>query len=327
MPFDQLQATALVKKIPDLHADLHQNRQWQADTDLQAYLEFYRLPSSTEFPSIKHALGLITTGDLRIATQYWLPPNPKGTLLVMHGYYDHTGLFGNAIRLGLEENFAVLIFDLPGHGLSSGEKIFIDSFDHYADVLNDVLQACHQWLPKPFHAWGQSTGCAVLLNHLWRYETQSLSPIKLDKRILFAPLILPRDWRTKGRWLYALMHKFTQRIARKKSENSHDPDFIYFVDYIDPLQTRYLSVAWVGAMKTWHKQCQNFLPLDTELLIVQGTADRTVDWQYNLQELTRMLPRARIEMIDDACHQLVNEAPAYRNPAFSKVKKYLSSQD
>ena len=327
MPLDQLQVESLVKKLPDLQADLHLNRQWQADADLKAYLNFYRLPTSSEFPDVHHALGAITSGDLRIATHYWSPTNPKGTVLIMHGYYDHTGLFGNAIRLALEENFAVLMFDLPGHGLSSGEKITINSFDHYADVLNQVLQHCSDWLPQPLHAWGQSTGCAVLLNHLWRYQTQSLSPVTIDKRILFAPLIIPRDWLTKGRWVYLLVHKFVSRIGRKKSDNTHDKNFIHFVDYLDPLQTRYLSVAWVGAMKAWSQQVKQFRTLDTQLLIVQGTADRTVDWQYNLAELKRLLPNAQVELIPDARHQLINETPEYRQPVFDLVKHYLSTSN
>lgn len=326
MPLDQLQVASLVTKLPDLQADLFRDQQWQSDSDLHAYLDFYHLPKTSEYPGIQHLLGVIPCGDLRIATHYWLPENPKGTLLIMHGYYDHTGLFGNAIRLALQENFAVLIFDLPGHGLSSGEKITIDSFDHYADVLNQVLQYCRDWLPQPLHAWGQSTGCAVLLNHLWRYPDSSLS-IAIHKRILFAPLILPRDWLTKGRWVYWFVHKFVSRIGRKKSDNTHDKNFIHFVDYLDPLQTRYLSVAWVGAMKAWAEQVKQFESLDTKVLIVQGTADRTVDWRYNLGELKRLLPNAQIELIPDARHQLINETPEYRQPVFNLVKDYLSSSN
>lgn len=323
MHFDQAQAETLVKKLPDLRFDLHLDQQWQTDPDLQDYLRFYSLPSPNQLSWVQHALGALNTQDFRIATHYWLPENPKATLVIMHGYYDHTGLFGNAIRLGLEQGYAVIMFDLPGHGLSSGDKISIRSFDHYADVLNAILQKCSVHLPQPLFAWGQSTGAAILLNHLWRYESQSNSAISFSKRVLFAPLILPRDWLTKGRWVYALVHCFVKRIGRKKSENTHDKNFLYFVDHQDPLQTRYLSVAWVGAMKIWSEQCKSFAPLDKELLIVQGAGDRTVDWQYNLRELKRLLPHAKIDMIADAGHQLVNEIPQYRDIAFKKVIDYF----
>ncbi len=322
MTLDQTQINSLVKKIPDLRFDL-QDSNWLNDKDLQAYLDFYQLHFHSQFPGLRHGFGGIAAQGFRIATHYWLPENPKGTLLIMHGYYDHTGLFGNAIRLGLEQNLAVIMFDLPGHGLSSGEKISIDSFNRYADVLNDILCKSHAHLPQPFFAWGQSTGAAILLNHLWRYETLEKSPIKFAKHILFAPLILPREWK-KGHMLYWLIHKFIKRIPRKPSENSHDKNFLHFVDHQDPLQTHHLSVTWVGAMKAWDEQCRNFTSLSNQVYIVQGSGDRTVDWQYNLQQLKRLLPNAKIDIIDQAKHQLVNEIPEFRQIAFTKVIDYLS---
>lgn len=323
MRFDQAQIDSLVKKLPNLRFDSQDESYWINDSDLQAYLDFYHLQFHHDFPNLHHGFGAIDCRGFRIATHYWVPENAKGTLLIMHGYYDHTGLFGNAIRLGLQQNLAVLMFDLPGHGLSSGEKISIDSFNRYADVLHDVLSFVHKHLPAPFYAWGQSTGAAVLLNHLWRYETTGKSSVAFAKHILFAPLILPRDWH-KGRWLYWLIHKFVKRIPRKPSENSHDKAFLHFVDHQDPLQTHYLSVAWVGAMKKWDAECSTFTPLEKELLIVQGSGDRTVNWQYNLQKLQMLLPRAKIDFIDKAGHQLINEIPEFRQIAFAKVVDYLS---
>ncbi len=324
MSFDQTQIDLLVKKIPDLCFDLNVDSAWLHDQDVQSYLNFYKLQFQSDFPKLRHGFGAIQANGFRVATHYWLPENPKGTLFIMHGYYDHSGLFTNAIRLGLEQNFAVLIFDLPGHGLSDGEKISIDSFDDYGDVLNSILLFSHNHLPQPFCAWGQSTGGAILLNHLWRYEKTKQSPVQFAKRILFAPLILPRDWK-KGRRLYWLIHKFIKRIPRKPSESSHDKIFLNFVDYQDPLQTHYLSVPWVGAMKAWDEQCQQFPALENEILIVQGSGDRTVDWQYNLKQLKRLLPNSTIEMIEGAGHQLINEMPEYRQIAFAKVVDYLSN--
>jgi alpha-beta hydrolase superfamily lysophospholipase len=323
MTLDQTQIDSLVEKLPDLRFDPKVDSAWLNDPDVQSYLDFYKLQFQSEFPNLRHGFGAINALGFRTATHYWLPENPKGTLLIMHGYYDHAGLFGNAIRLGLEQNLAVLMFDLPGHGLSSGEKISIDSFNRYADVLNDILCATHSHLPHPFFAWGQSTGAAILLNHLWRYADQKKSPVEFSKRILFAPLILPRDW-NKGRRLYWLIHKFIKRIPRKPSENSHDKDFLHFVDHQDPLQTHHLSVTWVGAMKAWDEQCGNFTPLPTKILIVQGSGDRTVDWQYNLQQLKHLLPNAQVDIIANAGHQLINEIPEFRQIAFAKVIDYLS---
>jgi len=295
---------------------------WGSDAVVQAYLDFYAINFAQTRVGITHGFGAVDVGGFRIATHYWLPENPKGTLVVVHGYYDHVGIFGNAIEFGLQQGFAVLAFDLPGHGLSSGEQVAIDAFDHYADVLSVILVAAQKLLPAPYFAMGQSTGGSVLLNYLWRYD--SARPVPLLARIaLCAPLILPRGWRFSGRFLYALVHSFIKRMPRGRSRNSHNPDFIRFVDEQDCLQSRTLSVRWVGAMKAWDQQFRRFPPLERSLLVVQGTDDLTVAWRYNLQQIQRALPNARIELIPGAGHQLVNESSDLRAQVFTAINRHF----
>ena len=295
---------------------------WGSDAVVQAYLDFYSINFAQTRAGITHGFGAVDAGGFRIATHYWLPENPKGTLVVVHGYYDHVGIFGNAIEFGLQQGFAVLAFDLPGHGLSSGEQVVIDAFDHYADVLSVILTAAQKLLPAPYFAMGQSTGGSVLLNYLWRYDSARPAPL-LARIALCAPLILPRGWRYSGRFLYALVHGFIRRMPRGRSRNSHNPDFIRFVDEQDCLQSRTLSVRWVGAMKVWDQQFRRFPPLEKSLLVVQGTDDLTVAWRYNLQQIQRALPNARIELIPGAGHQLVNEADELRTHVFTAINHHF----
>ena len=62
-----------------------------------------------------HVTGSV--GDLYVV-QLWAPAEPQGTLLLLHGYYDHMGLYRHVVDWALSMNFAVLACDLPGHGLS-----------------------------------------------------------------------------------------------------------------------------------------------------------------------------------------------------------------
>jgi alpha-beta hydrolase superfamily lysophospholipase len=288
---------------------------------LAAYLGCYQLDFSARVPGVRHVLGTIDAAGFRIATQYWIPPQARGTLLVVHGYYDHVGIYDKVIAFGLEQGLAVLAFDLPGHGLSSGERAAIESFDQYGDVLEAVLGRARGQLPSPWYGLGQSTGGAVLLNHLWRYDNSRPSPW-LDKLALCAPLILPRGW-TRGRWLYMLVHKFVHRLPRGRSRSSHDEDFIRFLDEQDCLQSRFLSVRWVGAMKNWHAQFLRWQALDKPVLILQGTDDQTVAWRYNLTQIQSRLPQARVQFIDGAGHQLVNERNDFREQVFVTLRDYF----
>lgn len=296
-------------KSPD-QAELH-----------NAYLGFYGLDFSARFPGSRYALGRLALAGFEIAVQYWLPLGARGTLVIVHGYYDHVGIYRHAIEFGLQHGLAVLAFDLPGHGLSSGERAAIDSFDQYGDVLEQLLNIARHHLPSPWYGLGQSTGGAILLNHLWRYESFRSQPW-LEYRALCAPLILPRSW-GRGRIAYSLLHRWLKTLPRGRSRSSHDREFIRFIDELDCLQSRRLSVRWVGAMKRWDEQFQHFSPLHVPLLVAQGSQDETVDWRYNLQQIRSRLPLAEVVMIDGAGHQLVNEREDFRRQVFAQISRFF----
>jgi len=319
--FTRHQADALQAALPDLEFMTAQEGINPDNPLLIDYLACYQLDFSARYPGLIHAMGAVNAGNFRIATHYWIPPQARGTLLVVHGYYDHVGIYDKVIAFGLAQGLAVLAFDLPGHGLSSGERAAIESFDHYGDVLEVILQRAQQRLPSPWYALGQSTGGAVLLNHLWRYESHRPTPL-LARTALCAPLILPRGW-TRGRWLYMLIHRFVRHLPRGPSRSSHDENFIRFLDEEDCLQARFLSVRWVGAMKDWDAQFRRWQALDKSLLVIQGTDDQTVAWRYNLDQLRRKLPRAQVKFIEGAGHQLVNERDDFREQVFVTLRDYF----
>ncbi|HSC68686.1 MAG TPA: alpha/beta hydrolase [Cellvibrio sp.] len=323
--FDATGRDRLIAQLADIAFIPAQDAVASDDAIAHAYLDYYGINFAKTRPGLSHGFGALDTGGFRIATHYWLPANPTGTLVVIHGYYDHVGLFGRAIEFGLAQGKAVLAFDLPGHGLSSGERVAIDSFDQYADVLEALLTAAQPLLPAPYGALGQSTGGSVLLNYLWRYDAPRIAP-RLQHIALCAPLVLPRAW-GGGRIVYQLVHRFVTRVPRGRSRNSHNPDFLRFVDEQDCLQSHTLSVRWVGAMKAWNRQFRAFPSLpDKSVLVLQGTDDQTVAWRYNLRQIARKLPRARLYFIEGARHQLVNESDEYRQQVMAKLRDYFSAQ-
>ena len=290
---------------------------------MQDYLNFYQINVEQEITALQYGFGYIEAAGFRIAVQYWLPEQAQGTLVIVHGYYDHVGLFGHAIRFALEHNLAVLAFDLPGHGLSSGEPAVIESFNQYADVLAELLKQSQGLLPQPLHALAQSTGCAVILNYLWRYVAPQISPVCFTKTILCAPLILARGW-SLGRFVYAVVRYFIRRLPRGAANSSHEQHFNNFIMQEDPLQAKYLPLKWVGAMKAWNQQFCGFSALQNELLIIQGTGDMTIDWHYNVPLIQHKLPQAKVFMIGNAKHQLVNESEEYRTQVFNAAANYLT---
>src|SRR5690606_6890453 len=159
--FTEHDARALKQALPELDF----GKPAQASALLDSYLQHYGLePDNRQAHDVHHAMGFFMCEGRRIACQYFSPQNPLATVVVLHGYYDHMGLYGHLIRYCLGRRFAVVAVDLPGHGLSDGAPAVIDSFAEYTACLEQCLQLMTQAaLPRPFHAVGQSTGGSVLL--------------------------------------------------------------------------------------------------------------------------------------------------------------------
>ena len=270
-------------------------------------------------PTVQRRLGRFRVHDYDVVAQAWWPKEAHASLLILHGYYDHMGLYRHVVEWGLEMGFAVLACDLPGHGLSSGPRASINEFDEYQAVLCGLFdQARELDLPRPWHLLGQSTGGAIALDYLLH---QAGDP-DLGRTILLAPLIRPRAW-LRSRISYELLRRFVQQIPRTFSENSSDPSFLEFVQRQDPLQPDILPTAWVGALSRWIQRIEGAADSKHAPLIIQGEADMTVDWQYNLPVLARKFAGAEVLRLPEARHHLANEREELRRAYFDFLRERL----
>ena len=304
------------KELQNLSFDLDFDRTVKTTSEL-SYIDHYGLSFSFEHSTISHCLGLYASGDFKLVAQYWLPDKPKGTYFIIHGYLDHVGLYGHLIRHLVKLGYAVVAFDLPGHGLSSGNRATIQNFDRYVDAFSDLLYGCEARFPKPWKAVGQSTGGAILIKYLLspkahHYENNFVEVIAL------APLIHPVNWK-KNLYIYHLLRLFLKKIKRKYNANTTNEKFNQFVENHDPLQSNFIPIEWVGAMKFWIEEFLDDPSSGYPLRVIQGDNDKTVDWQYNLKALRKKFCNIEIELIHSAQHHMVNEAPSLRNSVF----KYL----
>lgn len=314
--------------------------QFQESTPDSALLDQYRahygLKLDTLERPVDHRLGTLSVSgsvpdsvpgadavDFQLVCQYFALPQEqhKGTAFLLHGYFDHVGLFGHLIRHCLELGLSVVIFDQPGHGLSSGVPASIDSFARYVGGLDGCLQlADAQQVPEPWYMIGQSTGGAVLMDALQQQSVPLL--YRAQRFILLAPLLRPRHWPVT-RLQFAVLRHFLSSSKRIFVDNSHDREFLEFLKNHDALQCRVIPIDWIQAMIDYQRRFDRS-PIGSESLhVIQGTDDRTVDWQYNLAQIVRKFPESRTYMVADARHHLVNESEYYRERIFGLISEII----
>ncbi|WP_346796770.1 alpha/beta hydrolase [Halomonas sp. Bachu 37] len=283
------------------------------------YLEHYGLaPLLSEHVGLY--VGYLDTGRFQLWCQVWSPPEPVGTAFVVHGYFDHLGLYCHLLEHLLAGGWRVVLWDLPGHGLSSGPRAAIEDFDDYQHCLSFLQEhlSSRDLAPKPWLGVGQSTGAAILATDaLSRRETAGWAGI-----VLLAPLVRPWRW-NQASWLHLVASPFVKTIPRKYRPNSTDEHFTEFLRERDPLQPEQLSVTWISAMRRWMPRLLALPPNPVPTLILQGEQDLTVDWEWNLDVLEKKFPEAQIVRHPEARHHLVNEAEPIRRGLFSALDDFI----
>lgn len=291
------------------------------DADLRQYLSFYQLPQ----PNNSTALytGRLAVAEYHIVVMAWQPANSIGTAIVVHGYMDHIGLFNHLIQDLLKRQLTVVCFDLPGHGLSTGKPGYILDYADYVGALESVINISEKKFSGPMHGVGQSMGGAILLKHLVKQSNHG--PVKNTADYpfislnLFAPLLQPKGWKL-SRWLYLLSKSFVKNRPRVFRDSSCDKDFLYFVRYCDPLQAKFMPLAWVGALKKWIQEFKQFEGSNLAINLIQGDADKTLDWENNLDIFKQKLFTLTVKMIKGGNHHLVNEVASMRREIFAALK-------
>ncbi len=266
-----------------------------------AYRRFFDLDLGQAFRWFEH-------DGQRLAVQRFEPAGTvEGSAVVVHGYYDHVGLYGHLIRYLLDRNFRVFTYDQQGHGLSSGRRATIDSFDRYTDHLGAFVRAHADALAGPRWLVGQSMGASVILELL---DTREAGQAKdFERIVLFAPLVRPASW-PLSRISYAVGRYVVDEVQRKFVTNTENPEFLALVRS-DPLQARTLPVEWVAAMMDWKNRFERREPSGQQVFVLQGGRDGTVDGRYNVKVLKRRYDVTLLAM-PEARHHLVNEAASIR---------------
>lgn len=262
-----------------------------------------------------------------LVVHHWHLAEGQATVCVFHGLFDHVGLYLPVIEHLLLLGVNVVAVDMIGHGLSCGERAAISNFKHYAPLVGGVIGYAKEYYPQlDLIAMGQSTGAAAVMNYQLGLGEKS----ELSKAIYLAPLIRPYKW-TLIQLALKVLGRVLTVFPRGFSVNSHNAEFCDFLQHHDPLQPRHLSIPWLHAMAGWVSEVERRLALrqpekaleHTPLMIIQGTGDKTVDWQTNIQFLQELTPKAHIVLVDQAKHHLVNESQTYRHGVFEALSRFI----
>ncbi len=111
-----------------------------------------------------------TPDNLCIYYQLWLPEqSAKAVVCLVHGLGEHSGRYAHVAASLNNAGYALLGFDLRGHGKSDGPRGHTPAYDVLMtdiDLLLDEAAARYSGLPR--FLYGHSLGGNLVLNHVLR---------------------------------------------------------------------------------------------------------------------------------------------------------------
>jgi alpha-beta hydrolase superfamily lysophospholipase len=314
---------------PQLLKPLNLHREFEPSVELEAYRRLYGLDQLNAL----HWQGYVEMPLFKLHVQVFQPQStehvkPKGTVCLLHGYLEHSGIYQPIIGELIEQGFSVLTYDLPGHGLSNGSPASIQNFDHYQDVLHAVYRYVKhaEQLPKPWLGIGQSTGGAIWMHHLLAYAQRRENPF-VERVLLLSPLIRP----AKSAWWHnsvglGIIRRIKREVPRHFRRNNHNPEFLRFVRLKDPLQPRMMGMDWILAMSKWMHEMEQRPACRIPVWLAQGAQDQTVDWHYNIDFIRQKFRLQTLLMLEEGSHQLINERADIRAALTGLIPAFLHAQ-
>ncbi len=247
-----------------------------------------------------------TSNGLVLFEQHWLPDGPpKGDVVIVHGYAEHSGRYVHVGEYLSAHGYAVHAFDLRGHGRSEGPRVLVRSMNEYLDDLDAFLQRVRPKERALFIIGHSMGGTIVTLSQVTRAQ-------EAHGIVLSGPSLTSTGVSGLMRRFVLLLGRFFPKFRLRQLDAatvSRDPAVVAAYD-ADPLVDRGkvhagTAAAMFRAMKTIEKRMPHF---HRPLLIMHGTGDQLASPEGSSALHEQVSSRDKtLRLYEGLYHEIFNE--------------------
>jgi len=243
--------------------------------------------------------------------QGWEPEGrPKALLALMHGLGEHTGRYAHVGKVMADEGYALIGFDLRGHGKSGGARGHSPSLDAYMQDIKEFLVFLVQRHPEiPHFLYGHSLGGLLYLSYAIQFKPELMGVI-VTGAALRSSLQEQKGKIAMVNLLGSLLPAMTIQSGLDPTTISRDPDVVQV--YIkDPLVHYRTSLGFGKAALSAIELCfARTRELRLPLLIMHGKADQ-LTYPSGSEDFARLVREAggdvTLKLWEGLYHELHNE--------------------
>lgn len=244
---------------------------------------------------------------VNLFAQGWQPSSgPIGVVCLVHGLGDHSGRYAHVAEALTQAGFALLSFDLRGHGRSGGPRGHSPSFDAMMEDIGNFLEGAGKRYPdKACFLYGHSLGGNLVINYVLR-RRPALAGVVATSPGLKAAAKLPSWKLSLGKITYSLWPTLQMSNGLDLSGLSRDPSVVAAYKQ-DPLVHDRVSARFgLDFLQAGEWALAHAAEFPLPLLVVQGSQDRLVSAEASRQ-FAQKAPECTFKLWEGFYHETHNE--------------------
>lgn len=224
---------------------------------------------------MQHKEGsFIGAGGVSLYAQSWHPETaPVARMVIVHGFGEHSGRYGNLVSSLVPHGYALDGFDLRGHGKSPGQRGHVNTWaDYRADVgayLDGISRSSGNGIPTILY--GHSLGGLIVLDYVL-HRPQGLSAVVTSAPSL-GQVGIPAPLLVLSRLVSRVWPTFSMNSGLNADGLSRDPTVVtaYRTDPLVQGKGTARLGSELGVTQAWVQM--HAADLRLPFLMIQGSAD------------------------------------------------------
>jgi alpha-beta hydrolase superfamily lysophospholipase len=238
----------------------------------------------------------------------WEPnEKPKAVVVLVHGHGEHVGRYTHVAEAFTKAGYALVGFDLRGHGKSGGPRGHAPSYEALMDDIAVFLEQVIRRYPKlPMFIYGHSLGGNLVLNFILRRRPNAVGAIVTAPwlKLAFDP---PAAQVSLARIMNKIAPGFTQHSKLDTKALSHDAQVVKAYNN-DPLVHDKISARlYLGMYDSGLLALEHAAEFPIPLLLMHGTADQITSYNASREFAERGGEKVTWRAWDGLYHEIHNE--------------------